>query len=72
MGLDVTQPTACDLRLHVRETALDKASAGAQFLKRAGWDHYLALASNDNEAYAMQVFAERLRQALVEQSYASH
>ena len=71
MGLDVTQPTACDLRLHVRETALDKASAGAQFLKRAGWDHYLALASNDNEAYAMQV-AERLRQALVEQSYASH
>jgi hypothetical protein len=58
------------LRLHVRETALDEASAGAQFLKRAGWDHYRVLASTDNEAYAMQVFAERLRQALVDSGYA--
>ncbi len=47
-----------------------EAWAFAQFLKRATWDHYRRLAVSDNEAYAMQCQAERLRLALAEQGYA--
>ena len=47
-----------------------EAWAFAQFLKRAGWDHYRAVALSADEAYAMQALAERLRQAFAEQGYA--
>ena len=65
-----TTPSSRDLCLRMSEVTDDEAWAFAQFLKRAGWDHYRALASNDNEAYAMQVFAERLRQAFADSGYA--
>lgn len=66
----MTRPTAHNLGLPISETTPDEVWAFAQFLKRAGLDHYRALAIDENEAYAMQSFAERLRQALAEQGYA--
>ena len=48
----------------------DEAWAFAQFLKRARWDHYRALAVSADEATAMQGLAEQLRQAFAEQGYA--
>jgi len=49
---------------------ISPAWAFAQFLKRAGWDHYRMLGIHDDEATAMQAVAERLRQALAKQGYA--
>ena len=58
------------LCLHGETVTPYEAWAFAQFLKRAGWDHYRTLAIGDDEATAMQVAAERLRQALAQQDYA--
>lgn len=46
------------------------ASAFAQFLKRAGYSDYRALAANEQEAYDMQEAAEKLRTALAERGIA--
>lgn len=58
------------LCLHLTAITPFEAWAFAQFLKRAGWDHYRILAIGDDEATAMQAAAERLRQAFAEQGYA--
>ena len=64
------EPSPYALCLHVETVTPYEAWAFAQFLKRAGWDHYRRLALCDDEAYAMQALAERLRQALAQQGYA--
>jgi hypothetical protein len=48
----------------------DEAWALAQFLKRAGYSDYRALAVSDDEAHAMHEAGETLRRALAEQGYA--
>ena len=58
------------LCLCVEQVIPEEAWAFAQFLKRAGWDHYRAVALSADEAYAMQALAERLRRAFAEQGYA--
>ena len=46
------------------ELPYDQAWAFAQFLKRTGHSDYRRFAENNDEAYAMQYAAERLRDAL--------
>lgn len=58
------------LSLSVDPVAPAQAFAFAQFLKRALWDHYRALAVSDDEAYDMQFLGERLREAFSQQGYA--
>jgi hypothetical protein len=48
----------------------DAAWALAEFLKRAGYNDYRALAANAQEAQDMQEAAEQLRKALAEQGIA--
>lgn len=47
-----------------------EAWALAQFLKRAGWDSYRALAVDDDEAEQMRAAGETLRVALAQHGYA--
>jgi hypothetical protein len=47
-----------------------QAWALAEFVKRAGYSDYRALAVDADEAHAMQDAAERLRAALAEAGYA--
>ena len=58
------------LSLSIDPMTPDQAFAFAQFLKRALWDHYRALAVSDEEAYDMQFLGERLREAFAKQGYA--
>lgn len=58
------------LRLTLDPVTPDLALAFAQFLKRALWDDYRALAVSDDEAWDMQLLAERLREAFAQQGYA--
>lgn len=58
------------LCLCVERVRPDEVWAFVQFLKRARWDHYRAVALSADEAYAMQALAERLRQAFAERGYA--
>ncbi len=48
----------------------EQAMALAEFLKRAGYSDYRALAVNEQQAYDMQAAGEQLRQALAERGYA--
>ena len=48
------------------ELSEELAWAFAQFVKRAGYADYRALAENEAQAYAMLHAGERLRQALIE------
>lgn len=50
----------------VMELNDDLAHALAEFLKRAGYSDYRALAACDEEAYDMQAAAEKVRAALAE------
>jgi hypothetical protein len=61
------EPTSIALTLKLSP---DEAWALAEFVKRAGFSDYLALAASDTEASAMQAGAERLRQALADQDFA--
>ncbi|OGT04885.1 MAG: hypothetical protein A2Z65_12975 [Gallionellales bacterium RIFCSPLOWO2_02_58_13] len=56
----------------IMEVALpnDQAWAFAEFLKRAGYNDYRQLATSDDEAYAMQDAAEKVRAALAEKGIA--
>jgi hypothetical protein len=54
------------MTLHL-ELSDDLVWALAQFLKRAGYSDYRALAANAQEAWDMQEAAEKLRAALAEQ-----
>ena len=47
-----------------------RALALAQFLKRAGFTDYRALAVDDDEAYDMIAAAEKLREELARNGYA--
>ena len=48
----------------------NEAWALAEFLKRAGYSHYRQLAASDDEAYAMQDAAEKMRAAFAEKGVA--
>ena len=50
----------------VVELTGDEAWALAQFLKRAGFDHYRRLAMDDDEGYQMRNAAETVRTVLAE------
>jgi hypothetical protein len=52
------------------ELSPGEAWALAEFVKRAGYSDYRALAANDTEASAMLAATERLRQALAEKDFA--
>jgi hypothetical protein len=52
------------------ELPSEAAWAFAEFLKRAGYSDYRALAANAQEAQDMQEAAEQLRKALAEQGIA--
>ena len=55
--------------IHV-ELPDDQAWAFTQFLKRAGYGDYRALAASDEEAYDMLDAAEKMRAAFAEKGYA--
>ena len=67
---DSLPPASSTLSLYIDPITPDQAFAFAQFLKRALWDHYRALAASDEEAWDMQFLAERLREAFAQQGYA--
>jgi hypothetical protein len=48
----------------------DQAWAFAEFLKRAGYSDYRALAASEQEAYDMRDAGEKVRAALAEQGIA--
>ena len=54
----------------VCDLSSEEATALAQYLKRAGLSDYRQLAIDEEEAYTMQVAAERLRHALALVGYA--
>lgn len=54
----------------ILELLPDEAWALAQFVKRAGYSDFRALAADDAEAWAMRDAAERLRRALADQGSA--
>lgn len=58
-------PLAIDVQLPA-----DEAWALAQWLKRARWDSYRALAVDDDEAEQMRAAGETLREALARQGCA--
>lgn len=53
----------------VVELSPDQAWAFAQFVKRAGYSGYRALAADDAEAWDMQAAGTAIRDALAEQGY---
>lgn len=52
------------------ELADELAWAFAEFLKRAGYSDYRALAANEQEAFDMQEAGEKVRAALAEKGIA--
>ena len=42
----------------------------AQFVKRAGWDHFRSCAENDDEAYVIRDAVVKLERTLAEAGYA--
>ena len=42
----------------------------AQFVKRAGWDHFRSCAVNDDEAYVIRDAVVKFERALAEAGYA--
>lgn len=62
-------PSQQDRRLHF-DINHEEGWALAQWLKRAGLNHYRQLAIDDNEAYLMQSAAARLRSALASAGFA--
>lgn len=62
-------PHSNALHLDIEVTPF-QALAFAHYLKRAGWTHYRQLAVDDEQAYDMQLAAERLRAALARVGFA--
>jgi hypothetical protein len=52
------------------ELNLEEASAFAEFLKRAGFSDFRALAINDEEAYLMRYASTKIQKALAENGIA--